>query len=191
MGEEERGRGAAPGGATGVNRPRRVAVAGALAAAALVAAGVQALRNGEPAPENVSREGRIYRALIAGDYTSLARAAGMEVAGVHGMMPPAQADREEHWLVYVGLEGRDGRHRVAFQVWPAEEHAERAAELVRMGYAPCREDYDGWECFAVEDGIAIQGEAVCLRRGCDVSRREAKLLLDLGRQHVRSLLAAR
>lgn len=63
-----------------------------------------------------SDQDRVYRMLLASDPSDLAAQEGLDFTGISGMLPPEEAEREKHWLVYAAFEGPADRHRVGYQV---------------------------------------------------------------------------
>jgi hypothetical protein len=149
-------------------------------AVAIVAAAVASVliaRAGRPTEGLTERpdEAELYEMLGASDLSSLAEREGLVFEGISVMLPPREAAEKRHWLVYAGFGGRPGRHRIAYQI----------------GGKPrtyCESDDLGWECFGAIGDVVVQGEAMCLRPRCAVTKRDALTLRRIALDHLEALL---
>ncbi|MDQ4125675.1 MAG: hypothetical protein M3134_08760 [Actinomycetota bacterium] len=154
-------------------------------AAAAVILGVVLWPDGprEAAPD----QDRLYRLLLASDPSDLAAREGLDFTGISGMLPPEEAERERHWLVYAGFEGPADRHRIGYQITTPRQLEDLEDPVEALGR--CQHDDLGWECFDSVDGVFVQGEATCLSLRCVATRRHAETLLRLGIRHLHRTLA--
>ena len=132
---------------------------------------------------------RVYRALLAGDFSDLGLRDGLEFAGVHGMLPPGEAERERHWLVYAGFDGPADRHRIAYQIAMGQKRAE--LDKVFSKSRRCVRYLDAaWECVGSLGDVYVKGDVMCLERDCTATRRQAETLLHLGIRHLQDVFAS-
>lgn len=164
-----------------------VLTAAVTAAAALL---VVTLWPGEPAHTLPRRDpDRVYRMLLDSDFSDVGLQDGLELVGVHGMLPPDEAARERHRLLYAEFDGPADRHRIAFYM-PEGERLEEMEEHERRSRR-CVPYLDlGWECLGSIRGIYVRGDVVCLQPRCEVAKAQAERLLYLGMRHLQRVLAS-
>lgn len=171
-------------GRAGVTQRYLWFVAAAVAAgAAVLAVALWPDGTREAAPD----QDRLYRMLLASDLSDLAAQEGLGFTGILGMLPPEEAEREEHWLVYAGFEGPADRHRIAYQVATPRQLADLEETVEVLGR--CQHDDFGWECFDSVGNVFIQGEVTCLRPRCVATKEQAETLLRVGIEHLDRTLA--
>lgn len=171
-----------------MTRPHRLVFVGATAAAAALA--VVTLWPSAPAHTLPQRDpDRVYRMLLASDFSDVGVQDGLEFVEVHGMLPPEEAQRERHWLLYATFDGPADRHRIAYQIVTGlrraelEEYFESSRRCVRY--------FDlGYECVGSLGDVYVKGDVMCLEKGCSATRRQAETLLHLGIRHLQRVLAA-
>jgi hypothetical protein len=159
-----------------------------LAAVSLVAGAGILITRDEPNALPRRDPDTVYRMLLASDFSDVGREHGFTFEGVHGMLPPEEAERERDWIVYAGFGGPPGRHRIAYQVVTPNRRDEMEESLRALGR--CRHEVEGWECFGSVRDVFVQGEAVCLEPRCTTTKRQAETLLRLGIEHLQSVLAS-
>ena len=171
-----------------MTRRHRLILAAAVTAATALA--VVTLWPRQPAHTLPRRDpDRVYRMLLASDFSEVGVQDGLEFIEVHGMLPPEEAERERHWLLYATFGGPADRHRIAYQIVTGQRRAE--LEEYFESSRRCVRYFDvGYECVGSLGDVYVKGDVICLEKNCSATRRQAETLLHLGIRHLQSVLAS-
>lgn len=156
---------------------RKVAIAVAAAATAAIGSVLFISRTPDGfSPQRDPRAApRVYRTLVSSDFEALARDAGLPFTEAHAVTPPPD-DRRDVFAVYATFGSVPIRQRIAYQFGGPPRRNRDGVE--------CLQEDLGWECFRRVDDVVVQGEAYCVASACEVSRKDAMLLLELGVRHL-------